>query len=101
MKTIVAMTLVIASAAASVSLAATRSATLAISGMTCPTCPITVRKALERVAGVSAVTTDFAKKTVTVSYDDTKARPEQLARATGAVGYPSTVQAGPVQPHGD
>ena len=54
--------------------------------------------ALTKIAGVDSVTTDFANKTVTVSYDDTKARPEQLAKATGEAGYPSTVQ--PAKPHG-
>jgi mercuric transport protein periplasmic component len=98
MKTLLAITVVLASAASSMSFAATREVTLTVAGMTCPTCPITVKKALTKVAGVDGVTTDFSNKTVTVSYDDTKARPEQLARATGEAGYPSTIQA--AKPHG-
>lgn len=98
MKTLLAITFVLASAASGMSFAATREVTLAVAGMTCPTCPITVKKALTKVAGVNAVSTDFANKTVTVSYDDTKARPEQLAKATGDAGYPSTIQ--PAKLHG-
>lgn len=90
--------MVLASAASSTSFAATREVTLAVAGMTCPACPITIKKALTKVAGVNAVTTDFANKTVTVSYDDTKAHPEQLAKATGDAGYPSTIQT--AKPHG-
>lgn len=93
MKTLLAITVVVASAASSTSFAATSEVTLAVAGMTCPACPITIKKALTKVTGVNTVTTDFANKTVTVSYDDTKARPEQLAKATGEAGYPSTVQA--------
>jgi mercuric ion binding protein len=33
--------------------AATQTTTLKVSGMTCSACPITVKKALQRVAGVS------------------------------------------------
>jgi periplasmic mercuric ion binding protein len=65
---------------------------LAVQNMTCELCPITVRKALEKVPGVSVVEVDFDKKTATVTYDADKARPEALTRATTNAGYPSTVQ---------
>ncbi|MGC9159545.1 MAG: cation transporter, partial [Terracidiphilus sp.] len=35
--------------------AATRTVTLSVPGMTCPVCPITVRKALREVPGVEKV----------------------------------------------
>ena len=54
--------------------------------------PITVRKSLEKVPGVSAVNVDFDRKTATVSFDPDKARPDALIRATTNAGYPSTVQ---------
>lgn len=65
---------------------------LAVQNMTCQLCPITVRKALEKVPGVSAATVDFQQKTATVSYDPDHTRPEALIRATTNAGYPSTVQ---------
>lgn len=74
-------------------LAATpQTVTLAVQNMTCELCPITVRKSLEKVPGVSAVRVDFAKKTATVTYDADKAQAEALTRATINAGYPSTVQ---------
>ncbi len=74
-------------------LAATpKTVTLAVHNMTCDLCPITVRKSLEKVPGVSAVKVDFDKKTASVTYDPDKAQPEALTQATTNAGYPSTVQ---------
>ncbi|WP_424196661.1 mercury resistance system periplasmic binding protein MerP (plasmid) [Ampullimonas aquatilis] len=74
-------------------LAATqKTVTLAVQNMTCELCPITVKKSLEKVPGVSAVKVDFDKKTATVTYDADKAQPEALTSATTNAGYPSTVQ---------
>lgn len=74
-------------------LAATpQTVTLAVQNMTCELCPITVKKSLEKVPGVSAVRVDFDKKTATVTYDADKAQPDALTRATTNAGYPSTVQ---------
>ncbi|HCT3663405.1 TPA: mercury resistance system periplasmic binding protein MerP [Pseudomonas aeruginosa] len=66
--------------------------TLAVQNMSCELCPITVKKSLEKVPGVSAVNVDFDKKTATVTYDADKAKPEALTSATTNAGYPSTVQ---------
>lgn len=74
-------------------LAATpKTVTLAVQNMTCGLCPITVKKSLEKVPGVSAVKVDFDKKTATVAYDAEKAQPDALTQATKHAGYPSTVQ---------
>ena len=74
-------------------LAATpKTVTLAVQNMTCELCPITVKKSLEKVPGVSAVKVDFDKKTATVTYDADKAQLEALTKATTNAGYPSTVQ---------
>ena len=74
-------------------LAATpKTVTLAVQNMTCELCPITVKKSLEKVPGVSAVKVDFDKKTATVTYDADKTKPEALTSATTNAGYPSTVQ---------
>lgn len=76
-----------------VALAATpKTVTLAVRNMTCQLCPVTVKKSLEKVAGVSAVQVDFHKKTATVTYDPDKAQPEALTKATTNAGYPSTVR---------
>jgi mercuric ion binding protein len=73
-------------------LAATpKTVTLDVQNMTCELCPITVKKSLEKVSGVSAVKIDFDKKTATVTYDADQSQPEELTRATTNAGYPSTV----------
>lgn len=71
--------------------AATRTATLSIPGMTCGACPITVRKALERVTGVEHVAIDERQKQVSVTFDDAKTNLQALTHATEDAGYPSTV----------
>ena len=73
-------------------LATTHTVTLAVPGMTCPTCPITIKKSLQKIDGVSGITSDVEKKTMTVTYDDTKTQPAMLTQATTDAGYPSTVQ---------
>jgi mercuric ion binding protein len=74
-------------------LAATpKTVTLAVQNMTCELCPVTVKKSLEKVPGVSAVKVDFDKKTATVTYDADKSQPDTLTKATTNAGYPSTVQ---------
>lgn len=69
-----------------------KTVTLDVRNMTCPLCPITVRKSLEKVAGVSDVQVNFDHKTATVTYDPDKAKPEALTQATTNAGYPSTVR---------
>lgn len=71
--------------------AAPKTVTLDVKNMTCELCPITVKKSLEKVSGVSAVKIDFHKKTATVTYAPDKAQAEALIRATTNAGYPSTV----------
>jgi mercuric ion binding protein len=66
--------------------------TLEVKNMTCAVCPITVKKALERVPGVTEGKVDFDKKTASVSFDPDKASPAELTKATGDAGYPSSVR---------
>jgi len=72
--------------------AATRTIVLSVSGMTCAACPITVRKALNKVAGVEKVEVSFEKQETLVTFDDAKTNPEALAKATKDAGYPSRVK---------
>ncbi|AIL09112.1 MULTISPECIES: mercury resistance system periplasmic binding protein MerP [Gammaproteobacteria] len=69
-----------------------KTVTLDVQNMTCGTCPITVKKSLEKVVGVSAVKVDYDSKTATVTYDPDKAQPQVLTTATTNAGYPSTVR---------
>jgi len=70
---------------------ALQTVTLAVQNMTCAVCPITVKKALERVSGVSDVKVDFDNKTATLSFDPDKASFAALTKATADAGYPSSV----------
>ena len=65
--------------------------TLDVQNLTCAVCPITVKKALERVLGVTEAKVDFAKKTASISFDSDKTSPDALTKATADTGYPSVV----------
>ncbi len=71
--------------------AATQTVTLSVSGMTCATCPITVKKALNKVEGVENIEVNVEKKEALVTFDDAKTTVEVLLEATKKAGYPSTV----------
>lgn len=72
--------------------AATKTVTLAVSGMTCAACPITVKKALSRVDGVEKAEVSYETKEAVVTYDDAKTSAEALTKATEGAGYPSEVK---------
>lgn len=72
--------------------AATRTVTLSVPGVTCSACPITVKKALSKVEGVSKVDVSYEKRHAVVTFDDAKASVEQLTRATTDAGYPSSAR---------
>jgi mercuric ion binding protein len=63
--------------------------TLNVPGMTCPACPITIKKMLERVHGVSKVDVRYEKKQVLVTFDDAKTNTDALVKATTNAGFPS------------
>lgn len=72
--------------------AATKTVVLSVSKMTCAACPITVKKALNKVAGVEKVEISFEKREAIVTFDDSKTSQEALTKATTDAGYPSTVK---------
>lgn len=74
--------------------AAPKTVTLSVPGMDCPVCPITVKKALNKVEGVSKTEVSFAKREAVVTFDDTRTTVDALTKATADAGYPSTVKEG-------
>lgn len=66
-------------------------ASFTVDKMTCATCPITVRKAMQRVDGVKEVTVDFDTKTATVLYDSNLTDAKQIGDASTNVGFPATL----------
>lgn len=71
---------------------APKTVTLDVENMTCSLCPITVRKALEKVSGVTAAKVDAEHKSATVTFDPDVADADKLVKATTDAGYPSTVR---------
>ena len=57
--------------------------------MTCAACPITIKKALTEVDGVTEAEVSFDKKEAVVTFDDTKTSVSVLIGATTNAGYPS------------
>lgn len=72
--------------------AATKTVTLDVPGMTCSLCPITVKKALDKVPGVSKVAFNIDKREAFVTFDDTKTTVDAITKATADSGYPSKAQ---------
>ena len=73
-------------------LAATQAVTLSVPGMTCAACPITVKKAISKVEGVSKTDVSFDKREAVVTFDDAKTSVQKLTKATEDAGYPSSVK---------
>lgn len=69
--------------------AAQKTVILSVPTMDCPVCPITVKKSLAKLTGVSQVDVDFEKRQAIIIFDDSKASVETLTRATNDAGYPS------------
>ena len=90
MKTLITV-LALSAALSAPAWAATQTVTLSVPGMTCATCPITLKKALNKVEGVETIEVNLEKKEALVTFDDAKATVEALLEATKNAGYPSTV----------
>lgn len=73
-----------------------KTVTLSIPGMTCATCPITIKAALKKVPGVTDVEVSYETLEAVVTFDDAKTNTAALIKATTDAGYPSTVK--PVKP---
>jgi mercuric ion binding protein len=71
--------------------AAERTVTLAVDGMSCPSCPYIVRTVLQEVPGVARAEVSYAEKTAVVTFDDTRTTVAALTEATAGVGFPSRV----------
>jgi mercuric ion binding protein len=91
-KIAVVSVLVSAMGFATSALAADTTVTLSVPGMSCSTCPITVKKALQKVPGVQQVTATLEPKEAVVTFDDSQTTLEQLRAATANAGYPSRLK---------
>ena len=76
------------------SLAEEQTVTLEIPSMNCAMCPITVKKALQKMEGVLNIDVSFETKLVVVKFDNSKTSSQSLIEATTNSGYPSTIFGG-------
>ncbi len=76
----------------SVAQAAEATVVLKVEGMNCKFCPITIRKALEKVDGVVSAEVSLEAGEATVVYDDSKTTPTDLANVVTESGYPASVE---------
>ena len=67
-----------------------RDVLLDVKGMTCATCPVTVKVVLKKQPGVEDVRMDAVRNTADVKFDPSKVSPEQLAKAVTEAGFPTS-----------
>jgi mercuric ion binding protein len=72
--------------------AAVQTVTLAVPGMTCAACPITVKRAISKVEGVSKTDVNFDNREAVATFDDAKTSVQKLTKATENAGYPSSLK---------
>ena len=78
--------------ASTVAAGESRSVTLIVTGMTCASCPITVKTLLTKVPGVTEASVSAKSGEAQVRFDPDKVQAEQLAKAVTEIGFPTTVK---------
>ena len=71
--------------------AATHTATLDITGMTCASCSVTVKAAVNKLDGIASIEVDTDAGQAVVAYDGERVTAEQIAQAVTDAGYATTV----------
>ena len=66
--------------------------TFDVERMTCSTCPIAVRKAMERVDGVKEVEVSLENKSAVVTFDSSVTTAAEIGEASTDVGFPAIVR---------
>ena len=62
-----------------------------VSGMTCGTCPISIRHRALQLTGVHTAKVDLDTASATVTYEDNKQSAQKIAQAITKLGYPATI----------
>ncbi len=65
---------------------------LSLPTMNCAVCPITVKKALEKVEGVGFVEVTYKTKLATVKFENSVTAIDSLISATTNAGFPSSLK---------
>ena len=69
-----------------------KTVTLSVPGMSCELCPITLKKAISKVRGVTKVEASYQTRQAVVTFDDAITALDALTKATANAGYPSAVK---------
>ena len=65
----------------------TRVVTIPVEGMSCVSCAATVKKAMQKIDGVTEVEVSLEHRAARVRYIDGKVSPDQLVAAVNHLGY--------------
>jgi len=71
---------------------ATHTAVVKIEGMTCASCSVTVRTAVQRLPGIASIEVDVEGGSATVTFDGARVSAEEIAAKITEAGYASTVE---------
>lgn len=66
--------------------------TFDVQNMTCVTCPIAVRKAMQRVEGVRTIEVNLDQGSAVVIFDPSVTTASEIAQASTNVGFPTTAR---------
>jgi len=72
-------------------LAQEQTVSMHVSGMTCGTCPITVRHRVLQMRGVHSARVDLDTALATVTFEDSEQSPQTIAQAITKLGYPAII----------
>jgi len=70
---------------------ALKTVTFDVPGMTCASCPYTVKKTLKKIDGVSQAESSFETRSATATFDESKTSIDVMLEALKNQGYPSRV----------
>jgi len=62
-----------------------------VSGMTCGTCPISVRHRAMQMKGVHSAVVDIDTALATITYEDSEQSSQAITQAITELGYPATI----------
>lgn len=68
-----------------------RTVTLKVTGMTCGTCPISVRHRAMQLPGVKSAAASMESATATITYEDNEQTAQAIADAITKLGYPASI----------
>lgn len=63
-----------------------------VQGMTCATCPLTVKAAVKKLIGIREVTASLQEKNAVVDFDSRKINAAEIKKAIDSVGYKAIPQ---------